>query len=938
MINKKHDSTNMPEPLPDFGNIHFDGTLRPSQNAACEEIIPQLENGETRLYVVAPPGSGKTVLGLYVWADLVKKPALVLSPNSAIQAQWAARTSLFDMDGKEEYISTDPKKPGLLTSLTYQAVTAPGKGGEDIEEMALIAWSEKLIAEGEAHDHLSCEAWQSDLKLKNPEYYEDRLGTYRKKVRDKIAKQGNAISILGESAKANIERLKNIGIGLIILDECHHLMHHWGRILAEVKEIFDNPIILGLTATPPVAEDFDEVDSSRYEEFFGPVDYEVPVPALVRETNLAPYQDLCYFVRPDSKELQYIAGVDSEFEELLAELRDKNIQRESDRVQDLDTWVFQSLQERKSPGGSTMGWRDFHKKYSAFADDARRFLQLHGAELPNDVPRIAIHDFDESWTRISMLRTVLDRYVRYGLRRSESQTDHALSDSVVSRLRLLGIQITETGSRPCASPAGRVMAYSSSKISALEKIVSAERTSLGESIRIVIVTDFEKTSATSLVDGILDDEAGGAIAAFRSMVTHGEGDSLDPILMTGSTVLVDDDLFERFIDRAKQWVEENDLDIRFENHFREGYHEIQGKGKNWIPRYYSMMITEFFQEGLTKCLIGTRGLLGEGWDASRINVLVDLTTVTTSMSINQLRGRSIRLDSNWKEKVANNWDIVCLAEEFTKGFDDYERFKRKHEQLYGVCDDSTIEKGVGHVHAAFNDAKPEGVNEGMELFNEEMLERAKNREHVRRLWKIGEPFDVKSSSAVEAKLGSGFAGGFKFGINKRPWTDESLMLEISKAIIDTLSDLREIDRDCKASGGDRGGGWIRYHLEHASEEDTAKFTKALEEVLGPLENPRYIISRPAMHMRDTWLSKLLPEVVAKFLRRAERNIEMYHKVPSIVANTKERAEIFKKNWDYYIGKSELTYCKNDEGKKYVEEIRNKGLVPKNNIHRKEVYL
>ncbi|MEC8670529.1 MAG: DEAD/DEAH box helicase family protein, partial [Candidatus Thermoplasmatota archaeon] len=87
----------MPKPLPDFGNIHFDGTLRPSQEAACKEIIPQLENGETRLYVVAPPGSGKTVLGLYVWADLVKKPALVLSPNSAIQAQWAARTSLFNL-------------------------------------------------------------------------------------------------------------------------------------------------------------------------------------------------------------------------------------------------------------------------------------------------------------------------------------------------------------------------------------------------------------------------------------------------------------------------------------------------------------------------------------------------------------------------------------------------------------------------------------------------------------------------------------------------------------------------------------------------------------------------------------------------------------------------------------------------------------------------
>ena len=45
--------------------------------------------------------------------------------------------------------------------------------------------------------------------------------------------------------------------------------------------MFGNPIILGLTATPPDPEDFEDVDVKRYEEFFGPVDYEVPVPALV---------------------------------------------------------------------------------------------------------------------------------------------------------------------------------------------------------------------------------------------------------------------------------------------------------------------------------------------------------------------------------------------------------------------------------------------------------------------------------------------------------------------------------------------------------------------------------------------------------------------------------------------------------------------------------
>ncbi len=173
--------------------------MRPSQVAASAVIVPQLKEGSKRLHIVAPPGSGKTVLGLYVWADLVKKPALVLSPNSAIQAQWAARTSLFDLNGKDEYISTDPKKPGLLTSLTYQSITMPGKGGQELEEEALEIWAQKLISEGEASDFESAEAWQKDLALRNYEFYTKRLSTYRKTARDIIADKGDAISTLHRS-------------------------------------------------------------------------------------------------------------------------------------------------------------------------------------------------------------------------------------------------------------------------------------------------------------------------------------------------------------------------------------------------------------------------------------------------------------------------------------------------------------------------------------------------------------------------------------------------------------------------------------------------------------------------------------------------------------------------------------------------------------------
>ena len=149
----------------DFGNICFSGTLRPSQVAASTIIEQQLSAGEKELYIVAPPGSGKTILGLYVWSDLVRKPALVLSPNSAIQAQWASRTSLFDLDGKDEMVSLTSQKPGLLTSLTYQSITMVRTKSSDLEETAHQLWVEKLIDLEEASDDLSAKEWLDDLNL-----------------------------------------------------------------------------------------------------------------------------------------------------------------------------------------------------------------------------------------------------------------------------------------------------------------------------------------------------------------------------------------------------------------------------------------------------------------------------------------------------------------------------------------------------------------------------------------------------------------------------------------------------------------------------------------------------------------------------------------------------------------------------------------------------
>ena len=922
--------------LPEFGSIKFGGKLRPSQVAAVSVISPQLEVDGKHLHIVAPPGSGKTVLGLYVWSDLVRLPTLVLSPNSAIQAQWAARTDLFDLDGKEDFISTDPKKPGLLTSLTYQSITMPKRGGEELNEAAIELWTESLISKGEAIDEENALAWQEDLKIRNNDYYEDRLSIYRKKVRDEFSKHGNALWTLSESAKNNLKALKEIGVGMIILDECHHLLHHWGRVLTEVREYFDNPIVLGLTATPPDFQHYEKSDVERYQEFFGEIDYEVPVPALVRDSNLAPYQDLAFFVRPSQNELSYVAKVDEEFQELLNELyQEQNYQN---ATLPIDKWVYKAIEERKSPGGKKEDWDQFSKRYGGFANAGRAFLLNTIGSIPKGVPHPPEYLLNSYQNKLAILRPVLDRYVRHGLRRSESELDHEKADLVTQRLRMLGTQITETGIRPCASPVGRIMAYASSKTKAISTILSSEMQALGGDIRAVIITDFEKTSATTLVEGVMDDEAGGAVAAFRQAVQCGNVELLNPILMTGSTVLVDDDLAEEFLNAANDWVKERNLNINLSDELRNGYHEIIGKGKDWIPRHYSLMITEFFQSGITKCLIGTRGLLGEGWDASKINVLIDLTTVTTSMSINQLRGRSIRLDKQWPEKVANNWDIICLAEEFTNGFSDYERFKKKHTQLYGVCDDGAIEKGVGHVHAAFTEAEPEGVSEGMSVFNEDMLRRSRDRNHIRELWGIGQPFNAKPTTAIETRLSVGSGGGFSFGREKTPWTDESLVQAISISILNSLIHLGMISRNCRADGGYRGGGWVRLHLENATEEESALFSNCLEEILGPMEKPRYVISRSSKFITDTWLTKIMPEVIAKFFRPVRDKLVMYHTVPKILAASAEKAEIFQRYWNQFVSPSELFYARSKEGKIRVDIIKSSTLVPQNSIHRKEIFL
>ncbi|MCG8651050.1 MAG: DEAD/DEAH box helicase family protein [Pirellulales bacterium] len=929
-----------------FPALSFQGELRPTQQEVDTIARQQLSAGRRRLHIVAPPGSGKTILGLHLWACRLRCPALVLSPNSAIQAQWAARTSLFRCDDDSslaDRVSLSAKQPRLLTSLTYQSITLPARASEKLDARALDLWIQTILEQDQAESSTAAEIWVNDLKEHNAEYFDQRLAHYRKRVRDDDAQQGQAMTMLHDSCVETLKRLRDRGIGLLILDECHHLMGHWGRVLWEVSQYLGDPVVLGLTATPPDRDGRSVEDVERYDKFFGEVDYEVPVPAIVKDGFLAPYQDLAYFVRPTPQELTFIARADDQFDALLESLCRPHLpsdtptapgQRPPRDTEPLPQWIERVLRDRQLPTQRAANWRKFHARDPEFAEAAVWFMNSRNIPLPPGVPQLPRSEPDDR----TALITLIDRYTRHQLRRSPHPDDRALAETAVQRLRMLGIQITDTGHRPCASPVSRVIAYTRSKTLALVPILSREMGLLGEQTRAVVIADYEKTSAiTAEIEHLLDQEAGGAVAAFRALLDDPQTNQLDPVLVTGSTVLVDADLVQRFMGEATSWLRRKSMNVELNQRQTGSYCVVTGSGSDWSPRVYVEMITDLFQAGTTRCLVGTRGLLGEGWDANKINVLVDLSTATTSMTVNQLRGRSIRLDPDVPDKLANNWDVVCIAPESCKGLDDYHRFKRKHQAVFGICDDGAIERGVGHVHAAFTNMKPELLDGSVTALNEDMLRRAGRRQAVYRQWEIGKPYRGQPIRTVEVRGGAGGGGFPPFDGCRDPWAETSLAMAVGQVVLACLIEMGELSGDFAVQVSPRDGGFVRIFLDNASSAATSQFTRAVSEALGPLDQPRYVIPRYVDQVTETFLSKWLPNVLGRLFERRDRELVMLHAVPSQFAGKRSLVNLYQKHWNRLVSPGEAVYAKNDKGQHMIDQAVQHRQLPDSVIHDKEVF-
>src|SRR3546814_11151910 len=99
----------------------FAGALRHYQADVLERV--DVDAGSP-LHFVAPPGSGKTLLGLLLAARRGYR-SVVLAPTTTIRAQWARAATSLAPDARP--VSEDPEHPGALTALTRSAGRRVGK-------------------------------------------------------------------------------------------------------------------------------------------------------------------------------------------------------------------------------------------------------------------------------------------------------------------------------------------------------------------------------------------------------------------------------------------------------------------------------------------------------------------------------------------------------------------------------------------------------------------------------------------------------------------------------------------------------------------------------------------------------------------------------------------------------------------------------------------
>ena len=514
----------------------------------------------------------------------------------------------------------------------------------------------------------------------------------------------------GEDDCSDIDLMQLIGaheIGTICLDEAHHLRNEWQRALEKFMQQLDGRVtVLSLTATPPY--DAEGGEWERYIAVCGEIDEEIFVPELVAQGTLCPHQDYVYFNYPTRTELAALEDYRAHAAAALDQIAVLPFVRE----------LCARLQEKP----------DYDAIFSAPQEYTALFCWFRscGLEVGRPIERQLAGRRGLPRFQIGHAEQAIGFLINGALLSEEQkkQIEDIVKSHGVYERRQVQLRLSEKLRRTLVSSVG--------KLDSIRRIVQCERDAMGGELRLLILTDYIKKET---LDGVASRGSFSSVNVVSIFETLRRADDTQEIgVLSGSLII---------------------LPEKVKLHARHTRQHIPGTRYCVVDVAGSLhtavaAVGELFERGEIRVLIGTKSLLGEGWDSPCINALILASFVGSFVLSNQMRGRAIRIDPTHPQKVANIWHLITveppyavkeramqrLAEQIRQDDSrliscDYEILKRRFDTFMGPNDRTgAIESGIGRLTAI----APPYDSEGIARIDAEMLERASHREKLRAQW------------------------------------------------------------------------------------------------------------------------------------------------------------------------------------------------------------
>lgn len=870
--------------------FQFKGTWRKYQARVLQNATRYLRDG--KVHIVAAPGSGKTTLGIELM-NRMGRPALVFAPTITIREQWVARISeSFLKEGlnASDFLSQDLKDLKLITVSTYQSLHS-----------AMNRYKGKEVEKADDTDDKS-----PDLE-QNVDYSEYDL----------------------------VAEVKRNHLGVLCLDECHHLRSEWWKALEDFKNQCGNLQVIALTATPPY--DSNKTMWDRYMSMCGEIDEEITIPELVKEGSLCPHQDFVYFNYPTEEEKEEV----DKFNERAAEMINKLIQ---------DMQFRNIIMSHPSMQGITTKDDELLEDPSYLAS-ILIFAAACGIAPPHRLMRLlcinALPPLEPKWVEKLLQGVLYTDTANYNI--TEEQVDH-----YKGALKVRGLLEKNKVVMVATDNINKLLTRSVGKCDSIKKIVAHEYEAMGKDLRLLVLADYIKKEYEKCIgDANANVKALGVIPFFE-MLRREHGAICSDLrlgVLCGTIVIIPTEAKEALLKEI-----EGIGQVTFQPvGIIDDYVKVNAVGD---AHFLTGAVTNLFTNGYMQVLIGTKSLLGEGWDSPCINSLILASFVGSFMLSNQMRGRAIRVFKQNPEKCSNIWHLVCVnpmgAKEAAKGAEvvseDYALLERRMENFLGLhYTENIIESGIGRLSII----KPPFDEANVEVMNRQMLELSGHRDTLKQRWMdalvmnkqmgIVEEAEVNKEAvtsvvfkdavrkaiiygtiavgtgilallAIGGKFGAVLLGaGALFCTVKALTAFPSLLSQATplkrlrmfgKGILRAMKEKNMLE-DPKAyvTTEELKNGNQSIYLMSQSGKDKQQFAQCIKQMMAPVDNQRYLL-----------------------VNRKNRNaLDGFYCVPDCFATNKNDAEMFAKSIKHVVDRYDLVYTRNEVGRKILLEGRTKAL-------------